>query len=96
MLRVKAQINKYSTLIQNTEDTQLKSAYVKRIRMLSQKVQYTLLESKKHLFCRRCSQPFSYNYQKGKFGIQMRLRAKRNPHIVYTCLNCGYIRRKFY
>lgn len=87
------QIEVLTQLIINTTDLDLKRSYVKHIRLLAQKVQLQLPYQLKNTFCRRCSEVFTLEPQK---TFTVRLKQKPEPMIVYTCLSCGYQRKKIY
>ena len=89
--RVLQQIEELQNLILRTPDLDLKRAYVKHIRSLTEKVQLSLPQNIKYSFCRRCSEPFSLEPVK---TFTVRIRSKPEPMIIYSCLKCGYKRKK--
>ncbi len=91
--RVLQQLEELQHLLLATSDLELKRAYIKHIRALTEKVQLPLPRSIKHTFCRRCSEPFTLEPIK---TFTVRIRSKPEPMILNTCLSCGYIRRKSY
>lgn len=91
--RVLQQLEELQKLLLTTADLELKRAYVKHIRALTEKVQLPLPQTMKYSFCRRCSEPFTLEPVK---TFTIRIRSKPEPMIIYTCLNCGYKRRKMY
>ena len=90
--RVKEQIEFLSDLVVNTIDIELKRNYVLHIRLLAQKVQFPIPSHIKQQFCRRCSEVFTLEPVP---TFRVRLRSKNHSNLVYSCLKCGYIRRKF-
>lgn len=91
--RALEQIQTLQGLILKTSDLDLKRSYVKHMRLLAQKVQLQLPFSLKNTFCRRCSEVFTLEPVK---TYTVRLHSKPEPMIVYTCLRCGYKRKKAY
>lgn len=91
--RALQQIETLHQLLLQTQDMELKRAYVKHMRLLAQKVQLTLPFTLKNAFCRRCSEPFTLEPVK---TFTVRVKSKPVPMIVYTCLKCGYKRKKIY
>ena len=90
-LRAKSQILRLAELLVTTPDLELKRQYVLHLRAIAQKVQCRIPSAVRYRFCRRCSEPFTL-LPYPTFTI--RTRSKPKPHLVYTCLKCGYIRRK--
>ena len=78
-------------LLLTTTDMTLKRSYVKHIRALAEKVQLKVPFSVKNSFCRRCSEPFTLEPEQ---TYRVRTRSKPEPVIIYTCLKCGYKRKK--
>ena len=87
------QVRMLRELLLTTPDMALKRVYVKHIRALSQKVQLKVPFSVKNSYCRRCSEPFTLE---PKQTYIVRVRSKPVPMIIYTCLNCGYKRKKLF
>ena len=88
--RAKKEISSIFSHLGITYDIDLKRAYIKHIRAISQKVQITLPPQIKNSFCRRCSEIFTLT-PKPTFSV--RIRRRRISYMVYTCRKCGYIRR---
>lgn len=93
VLRAKSQIQQLQTLLFSTDDIELKRAYIKNIRAIAQKFQYSLPLSIKYSFCRRCSEIFTFTPEK---TFTVRIRSKPVPRIIFTCLKCDFIKRKPY
>ena len=91
--RALQQIETLHQLLLQTRDIDLKRAYVKHMRLLAQKVQLSMPFTLKNSFCRRCSEPFILEPVR---TFSVRVRSKPEPMIVYTCLKCGYKRKKIY
>ena len=91
--RAQQQIQELHELLLKSSDLELKRAYVKHIRAIAQKVQLKLPFTIKSSFCRRCSEVFTTTPEK---TFTVRLRNTPEPMIVYTCLRCGYKRKKLY
>ncbi|MHA2366233.1 MAG: hypothetical protein ACXAC7_19920 [Candidatus Hodarchaeales archaeon] len=91
--RAKSQIYNLFNITLSTTDLNLKRRYIKHIRAIAQKVQLPIPRSLRYRFCRRCSEPFT---ALPISTVRIRVRSKPAPHIVYTCLKCNYIRRRFY
>ena len=91
--RAYQQVIELHKLLLITPDLDLKRSYVKHIRSIAQKVQLTLPFSIKNSFCRRCSEVFTLEPER---TYTIRLRNKPEPMIIYTCLRCGYCRKKIY
>ena len=87
------QVKELHQLILKTTDLELKRSYIKHIRALAQKVQLNLPPIVKYSFCRRCSEVFTL-YPIKTFSV--RLKSKPQSMMVYTCLKCGYRRKKLY
>ena len=91
--RALEQIQSLQNLLLRTSDLERKRSYVKHMRLLAQKVQLQLPFSLKNSFCRRCSEVFTLEPVR---TYTVRLHNKPEPMIVYTCLKCGYKRKKVY
>lgn len=91
--RAYQQVLELHNLLITTSDLALKRNYVKHIRAIAQKVQLKLPFSIKNSFCRRCSEVFTVEPER---TFSVRLRNKPEPMIIYTCLHCGYRRKKLY
>lgn len=91
--RALSQVKQLHELLLQTQDIELKRAYVKHMRALAEKVQLQLPFTLKNAFCRRCSEPFTLEPEK---TYTVRMQTKPEPMIVYTCLKCGYKRKKLY
>ena len=91
--RALKQVEKLHELFLQTNEMVLKRAYVKHMRALAEKVQLKLPFTLKNAFCRRCSEPFTLEPEK---TYTVRLQTRPVPMIVYTCLKCGYRRKKIY
>ena len=87
------QVRELHELLLQTPDMNLKRAYIKHMRALAEKVQLKLPFTLKNAFCSRCSEPFTIEPEK---TYTVRLQSKPEPMIVYTCLKCGYKRKKLY
>ena len=91
--RAHRQLEELHQLLLTTSDLELKRAYVRHMRALAEKVQLKLPFTLKNTFCRRCSEPFTLDPVR---TYTVRLKSKPEPMIVYTCLKCGYKRKKIY
>lgn len=91
--RALQQLEVLQHLLLTTTDLELKRAYVRHMRALAEKVQLKLPFTVKNTFCRRCSEPFTLVPER---TYTVRLKTKPVPMIVYTCLKCGYKRKKIY
>lgn len=78
-------------LITSTANIQLKRSYIRHMRAIAQKIQLSIPKPLRFRFCRRCSEPFTFLPVP---TYRVRIRSKPQSQIIYTCLNCGYIRRQ--
>ena len=65
--------------------------YAKLIKLIGMKAQQPIPKDLKTTFCRSCNTWFTLEPLP---TVRIRTRSKPVPHIIYTCLNCGKIRRK--
>lgn len=91
--RARKQLVELKTLLLQTTDLELKRAYVKHMQALAQKVQLQLPTKVKYSFCRRCTEVFTLVPEQ---TFKVRLKTKPEKMIEYTCLRCGYRRKKLY
>jgi len=64
---------------------QLAAKYAQAAQKVAMSARFPLPPKYKHRICKHCGALFiaGYNYR-------VRIQQKREPHIVVTCLNCGY------
>jgi len=70
------------------EDLKLADRYVQLARRISLKHRVRFTKEQKLLFCKGCGGLLL----PGRTA-RIRIRPRREPHVVITCLKCGYIRR---
>ncbi|OLS19570.1 MAG: Ribonuclease P protein component 4 [Candidatus Heimdallarchaeota archaeon LC_3] len=67
-----------------------RNRYAKLIRLIGMKAQQSIPKDLKTKFCRSCNTWFTLDPNP---TVRIRTRSKPVPHLIYTCLNCGKIRR---
>ncbi|MFW9930487.1 MAG: hypothetical protein ACFFD1_13920, partial [Candidatus Thorarchaeota archaeon] len=65
--------------------------YTKLIKTIGMKAQQPIPRELKITFCRSCLTFFTLEPET---TVRIRTRSKPTPHIIYTCLKCGKIRRQ--
>jgi ribonuclease P protein subunit RPR2 len=64
---------------------QLASEYVKTAQKVAMSARFPLPPKYKRRICKHCGTLFVAGY-----NCRTRIQQRREPHIVVTCLNCGY------
>jgi ribonuclease P protein subunit RPR2 len=64
---------------------QLAAEYVKSAKKVAMSARFPLPPKYKRRVCKHCGTLFVTG-----FNCRTRIQQKREPHIVVTCLNCGY------
>ncbi|MCL2135218.1 MAG: ribonuclease P [Candidatus Bathyarchaeota archaeon] len=70
---------------------ELARSYVKAAKKVAMSARFSLPSKYKRRVCRRCSSLFIVG-----FNCRTRIQQKREPHVVVTCLNCGYLSRMLF
>ncbi len=68
-----------------TANPALSSRYVERARKIAMAAKIRLPWEFKRRTCKRCNSLFVYGE-----NCRVRVRQKREPHVVITCLSCGW------
>ena len=87
------QMMQLAQLAHNDEFSPWRAHYGQFIRLIGMKTQQPLPFELKYQFCRRCNTWFTLV---DKPTVRIRLRPHPTPHLVFTCLHCGAIRRRPY
>jgi ribonuclease P protein subunit RPR2 len=66
-------------------DPQLATQYIKTAQKVAMSARFPLPPKYKRSVCKHCNTLFITG-----FNYRTRIQQKREPHIVVTCLNCGY------
>jgi ribonuclease P protein subunit RPR2 len=66
-------------------DPKLAMQYVKSARRIAMAARIRLPTQYRRQFCKNCNALLIYGV-----NCRVRLQQKREPHVVATCLNCGY------
>jgi ribonuclease P protein subunit RPR2 len=69
-------------------DPKLAAQYVSLARKVAMAARISLPPNVKRHICKNCNTLFIQG-----FNCRVRLQQRREPHIVVTCLNCGYNQR---
>jgi len=69
-------------------DQELARRYVALALRLAAKARLRLPRDVRRRYCRRCKVPLIPG-----FTARVRIRGRRQKHLVVTCLKCGYVRR---
>jgi ribonuclease P protein subunit RPR2 len=63
----------------------LATKYIQTARKIAMSARYPLPQKYKRHICKHCKTLFVIG-----FNCRVRIQQKRTPHVVATCLNCGY------
>ncbi|MHA1992580.1 MAG: hypothetical protein ACW981_11170 [Candidatus Hodarchaeales archaeon] len=85
------QMYKLSNLARDPRYYKWRNRYTELIKLIGMKAQQSIPRDLKITFCRSCNILFTLNPNP---TVRIRTRSKPVPHLVYTCLNCGKIRRR--
>jgi ribonuclease P protein subunit RPR2 len=75
---------KQANTIGKTNPT-LATEYIKTAQKVAMSARFPLPKKYKHRICKHCKTLLITG-----FNCRIRIQQKREPHIVATCLNCGY------
>ena len=67
------------------DNPQLSSRYVETARKIAMAARIRLPTVYRRQICKNCNMLFVQGY-----NCRVRIKQKREPHVVVTCLNCGY------
>lgn len=84
------QMYKLSDLAHNPRYRKWRNRYTELIKQIGMKTQTAIPNDLKITFCRSCYTLFTLEPTP---TVRIRIRPKPLPHLVYTCLICGKIRR---
>ena len=85
------QMYKLASLAREPRFYKWRDRYAKLIKLIGMKTQQSIPRDIKNTFCRSCYTWFTLEPIP---TVRIRTRSKPVPHLVFTCLNCGKIRRK--
>jgi ribonuclease P protein subunit RPR2 len=72
----------------HSKNPQLSAEYIRAARRIAMAAKIRLPTAFKRRICKNCNMLLVYGS-----NCRVRIRQKREPHVIVTCLNCGHITR---